>query len=264
MIIIPSTSRSIRLVYLLIAAGSNSVDTQEVWRLGLFLNPQCAPGGNFDLYAWELYLPVGSAGSPTTIFTSALEICSGYSNPGCFFTEAGDGAMVMKVPGSPSSSGCVTTPNTKYCRTELREENPSSRDPKAATNRLSATVSVPKPDNSNHGTVIGQIHMASSVSSYPVVKLYYNLNGDLTMGVHKSGLGGTEDYTSLGTISVGQKFSYEIQYGKVSLSVSINGRATEDVSLGNLDSPWSYFKTENHNQGDSPSEVHFFEVAVQH
>lgn len=228
------------------------------------LNPQCAPGGNFDLSVWELQLPVGSAGSPTTISTSALEGCSGYSNRGYFFTESGDGAMVMKVPGSPSSSGCVTTPNTKFCRTELREENPSSWDPKAATNRLSATVSVPKPDNSNHGTVIGQIHMDSSVSSYPVAKLYYNSNGDITIGVHKSRSGGTEYYTSLGSILVGQKFSYEIRYENGSLSVSINGGAAKDVSLGNLDPPLSYFKAGNYNQGDSPSEVHFFEVAVQH
>ena len=64
------------------------------------------------------------------------------------------GSMV-KVPGSPSSSGCVTTPNSLHCRTELRETSPSSWDPKAATNRLSVSLAVVQPDDSSHGTVIG-------------------------------------------------------------------------------------------------------------
>lgn len=230
------------------------------------LSPQCAPGGNFDFSTWELQLPIGNPGSPTTISSSALQGCSGYQDLGhdYFFAESGDGALVMKVPGSPSSSGCVTTPNTKFCRTELREQNPSSWDPKAAKNRLGATVSVPKPDNSNHGTVVGQIHMDASVSSFPVAKLYYNSNGDISVGVHKSRSGGTEYYTSMGNIALGKTFTYEIRYENGTLSVSINGGAAKVVSLGNLNSPLSYFKAGNYNQGDSPSEVHFFKISVQH
>ncbi|KAJ5459512.1 uncharacterized protein N7458_001064 [Penicillium daleae] len=230
------------------------------------LNPQCAPGGNFDFSSWELQLPIGNPGSPTTISSSALEGCSGYQDPGhdYFFTESGDGALVLKVPGAPSSSGCVTTPNTKFCRTELREQSPSSWDPRAAKNRLSATVSVPKPDNSNHGTVVGQIHMDASVSSFPVAKLYYKSNGDISIGVHKSQSGGTEYYTSIGNIPVGKTFSYEIRYENSTLSLSINGGALKEVSLGNLNSPSSYFKAGNYNQGDTPSEVHFFDISVQH
>ncbi|OBT40793.1 hypothetical protein VE00_08935 [Pseudogymnoascus sp. WSF 3629] len=230
------------------------------------LNPSCAPGGNFDFSTWELQLPIGSPGSPTTISESALEGCSGYQDPGhdYFFTESGDGAMVMKVPGSPSSSGCVTTPNTKYCRTELREENPSSWDPKAAKNRLSATLSVPKADDSKHGTIVGQIHMDSSVSNYPVAKLYYNSKGDLTMGVHKSRSGGPEYYTSFGNIPLKTTFSYDIRYENSILTLGINGGAAKTISLGNLNPPLSYFKAGNYNQGNASSEVHFFAVSVQH
>jgi hypothetical protein len=230
------------------------------------LNPKCAPGGNFDFSTWELQLPIGEPGSPTTISSPDLEGCSGYQDPkhDYFFTESGDGALVMKVPGSPSSSGCVTTPNTKFCRTELRELNPSSWDPRAAKNRLSATVSVPKPDKSNHGTVVGQIHMDASVSSFPVAKLYYASNGDISIGVHKSRSGGTEYYTSVGNIPVGETFIYEIRYENSTLSLGINGGALREVSLGNLNPPLSYFKAGNYNQGDTPSEVHFFEISVQH
>jgi hypothetical protein len=230
------------------------------------LNASCAPGGNFDFSTWELQLPIGTPGSPTTISSSALEGCSGYQDPGhsYFFTEGGDGAMVMKVPGSPSSSGCVTTPNTKYCRTELREENPSSWDPTAAVNRLTATLSVPKADDSTHGTIVGQIHMDASISTYPVAKLYYKNNGDLTIGVHKSRSGGTEYYTSLGNIAAGKTFSYDIRYQSSALTVSINGGSAKSVSLGNLNSPLSYFKAGNYNQGNSSSEVHFLAISVQH
>lgn len=146
------------------------------------LNPKCAPGGNFDLSVWDLQLPIGSKGSPTTISSSSLEGCSGYQNSLYFFTESGDGALVMKVPGSPSSSGCVTTPNSKHCRTELRETNPSSWDPNAATNRLTATLAVVEPDNSSHGTVIGQVHIEDSVSSKLVCELYYSSAGVIIMG----------------------------------------------------------------------------------
>ena len=45
------------------------------------LNPGVAPGGNFNLSVWELQLPIGSPGSPTTILPSQLEGANGYQNP---------------------------------------------------------------------------------------------------------------------------------------------------------------------------------------
>ena len=228
------------------------------------LNPSCAPGGNFNFAHWELQLPIGSAGSPETISSSELQGCSGYEESDYFYTDSKDGTMVMIVPGNPSSSGCVTTPNSNFCRTELREEDPTSWDPKAATNRLSATVTVVKADNSKYGTIIGQIHMDSSVSTYPVAKLYCSSTGSLSVGVHKSISGGTEYHTSFGTIPLGTSFTYELIYEKGVLSVSINGKAAKTISLGNLGSPLSYFKAGNYNQGSSPSEIHFSAVSIVH
>src|SRR6266550_3181194 len=69
----------------------------------LALNPSCAPGGNFDLSYWDLQLPSGTTGHPTTISSSSLQGCNGYQNDRYFFTDSGDGTLVMKVPGSPSS-----------------------------------------------------------------------------------------------------------------------------------------------------------------
>ncbi len=100
------------------------------------LTPSCSPGGNFDMSKWSLQLPTGSQGAVTTIQASQLQGCSGFQDFNYFFTESGDGALVMKVPGSPASSGCVTTPNALHCRTELRETNPSSWDPNGPVNRM--------------------------------------------------------------------------------------------------------------------------------
>ncbi|KAJ7574924.1 polysaccharide lyase family 7 protein [Mycena floridula] len=227
------------------------------------LNPACAPGGNFDLSHWELQLPIGSTGSPQTISTSSLEGCSGFQNFDYFFTESGDGALVMKVPGSPASAGCVTTPNSLHCRTELREENPSSWSPSAALNRLIVSLAVTVPDDSSHGTVIGQIHIDDSVSTKPVCELYYNSNGDISIGVEQTRAGGNEVFTALGNVPIGTQFTYELEYSSGLLKVAING-VFKTLDTFELDEPTSYFKVGNYNQGSSPSDVHFFSISVQH
>lgn len=228
------------------------------------LNPSCAPGGNFDLSIWNLQLPIGNPGDPETIDSSQLEGCGGYQDPGhqYFFTESGDGALVMKVPAF--SSGCVTTPNSKHCRTELRESNPESWDPNADTNRLTVSLAVETPDDSNYGTVVGQIHMDDSVSTKPVCELYYNSNGDLTMGVEQTRSGGDEVFTVVGNVPVGTQFTYEIAFENNVLTVSINGGDAQELSTYSLDAPASYFKAGNYNQGSDASDVHFYSINVQH
>ncbi len=229
------------------------------------LNPNCAPGGNFDLSKWKLQLPIGSPGNPTTVSSSSLQGCSGYSNSNYFFTESADCALVMKVPGSPSSSGCVTTPNSKHCRTELCEANPSNWDPNASRNRLSATLAVTQPDDGSHGTVIGQIHVDDSVSSKPVCELYFSSSGVINMGVEQTRSGGNSViYTTIGKVPVGTVLSYEIRYEKNVLSVSINGGAAKTLSTFSLNATPSYFKVGDYNQGNSPSDVHFFAITVSH
>lgn len=233
------------------------------------LNPSCAPGGNLDLSPWSLQLPTGSQGHPTTISSSKLQGCNGYTDNGQdFYTESGDGALVMKMPGD-TSTGCVTTPNSAHCRTEFREVNPSdgspaSWSPNASTNRLNATLVVSQPDNSSRGTVIGQVHMDDSVSSKPVCELYYNSNGVLSMGVEQTRSGGNEKYTQVGTVPVGTEFTYEIRYEGNVLTMSINGGNAQKLDTYSLDAPASYFKAGNYNQGSSPSNVHFFSLSVEH
>lgn len=170
----------------------------------------------------------------------------------------------MKVAGSPKSAHCVTTKNSEHCRTELRESNPMSWDPKAATNRLKATLVVVQADDSARGTVVGQIHIDDDVSSKPVCELYYNAKGQITMGVEKTQAGGESVYTEIATVPVGTGWSYEIIYEKGALGVAVNGGAVKTLSQNSLGNPLSYFKAGNYNQGNSPSEVHFFDLDVTH
>ncbi|KAH8667040.1 alginate lyase-domain-containing protein [Xylariales sp. PMI_506] len=230
-------------------------------RLASALSPSCAPGGNFDLSVWDLQLPIGSTGDPTTISTSALEGCSGYENFDYFFTESGDGALVMKVPGSPDTTGCVTTANSEHCRTELRETNPSSWDPNAAVNRLTATLAVLEAGGS---TCIGQIHIDDSISTKPVAELYYADSGAITIGVEQTRAGGNQIVSPVGNIPLGQVFSYEIRYEGNVLEVALNGGAFTTFSTYSLDAPSSYFKVGNYLQGDTASDVHFFAIGVTH
>ncbi|KAF5876260.1 putative polysaccharide lyase family 7 protein [Botrytis fragariae] len=226
------------------------------------LKPTCAPGGNIDLSKWTLQLPSGTQGHPDSVTGSKLAGCSGYTSKDYFYTNT-DGSIVMKVPGGVST-GCVTTANSKHCRTELREASPSSWSPSSASNKLSATLQVVTADDSSHGTVIGQIHIDDSVSSKPVCELFYNSKGVISMGVEQTRDGGNEIVTQVGSVAVGSKFSYEIAYEGGKLSVAINGGAAKTLDTYQLDSPKSYFKAGNYNQGNSKSEVHFFAIDVQH
>lgn len=228
-------------------------------------NSSSAGMTGFELNKWSLQLPVGKPGNPTTI--SGSNLAGSGKKPADFekYFQMENGIIKMMVPGSSKKTGCVTTKNSKHCRTEFRETNPKSWKPTAAKNRLSATLTVLKADDSTHGTCIGQIHIDDSVSTKPVAELYYNSQGALTFGVEQTRAGGNEKIIPIqGKIPLGTKFSYMIAYEKGELSVTINGGKKQKFDQYELDNPLSYFKAGNYNQGDSPSEVHFFGIKTEH
>jgi hypothetical protein len=112
-----------------------------------------SPATNFNLAQWELQLPTGTPGNPTTISSSQLQ--GGFQDQ-YFFTNSSDGFLGMKDPGI----NCVTTPNSAHCRTELREMNADGSAASwfpSGTNKLDATLKVEDPGGS---VVIGQVHLA--------------------------------------------------------------------------------------------------------
>ena len=227
------------------------------------IDPSCAPGGNFNLSKFNLQLPTGENHKPDQISGSDLAGCTGYTND-VFYTDSSSGTLVMKVCGSSSSCGCVTTKNSKHCRTELREKSPNSWSPSSPINRLSASLAVVKADDSKHGTVVGQIHVDDSVSKKPVCELFVNQQGEVTMGVEQVPDESSLEYTKVGEVTIGERFSYEIRYEGGKLSVSIDGGERKELGTGGLQGPKSYFKAGNYNQGDSPSEVHFYSIDIRH
>lgn len=220
-------------------------------------NGSAPPGTNFDMSVWELQEPTGTPGSPTTISNSQLE--GGFQDQ-YFFTNSADGSLGMKDPGT----NCVTTPNSTHCRTELREVNKDG-SPAAwlanGNNTLNATLTV---FNAGGEVCIGQIHLADYISSKPLAQLYYQDNGNISIGVEQTLAGGDEVLTNLGNVPVGQAFSYELSYSNNSLSVSINGGAPVHLSTYSIGHFPVYFKAGAYGQTTSADDLHFYALKVSH
>jgi hypothetical protein len=175
-----------------------------------------------------------------------------------------DGALVTKVPGSTSTSDCVTTANSTHCRTELRESSPKFWNPNGKTNSLKVQLAVKKPDDGKYGTVIGQVKIDESTSSKPLAELFYAQDGTLRMGVSQVPDVSSLKMTEVGHVTVGTKFDYVLKYEACKLSVKIGSASEQVLSTGNVGCPNSYFKVGNYNQGDSASEVWLYKIGVQH
>lgn len=228
-------------------------------------DPSCAPGGNFDLTPWSLQLPTGSPGKVDTISSEELQGCDGYTGE-TFYTDESTGDMVLLAPGNPDITGCVTTPGSQHCRTELREVVPgtgeqASWDP-SGTNVLRVGMRVVRADDGGHGTAIGQVFAAEA--SKPIAEMYFSREGEIVVGVKPDAESGQE-ITSVGWVEVGSSFDYEMSYSAGVLSVTINGAETE-LDTYSWESPACYFKAGNYNQGESgdESEVHISAVEVIH
>jgi hypothetical protein len=218
----------------------------------------CAPSGLFDLSVFTLQLPTGSAGNVDSISSTKLSGCDGWRSKDYFYMD-GD-ALVMKVPGSH----CVTTQNSQHCRTELRESSPRSWDPETPINSLKVELAVVKADNSKYGTVIGQVKVDGDVSTKPLAEVFYARDGTIRIGVSQVPNVSSLKMGEVGHVAVGTRFGYELKYQSGRLSIRIGGGREQFLDTGKIRSPKSYFKVGNYNQGDSTSEVRFYEIDVRH
>jgi hypothetical protein len=225
------------------------------------LNPNLPPSGNFDLSVWDLQLPIGPAGNPTTITSAALQ--AGYTST-YFHTDSSSGALDFYTP---EGNGCTTTANSSSCRTELREETTGGVDaawPDTGTNTLSATLAVTSVAGSPKGVVFGQIHFASAISNKPLIELFYSSSGAIEAGVEQTLSGGNEKTTQLGSVPVGQKFSYTISLSANVLTVTINGKTTGIANPFPANLAY-YFKAGDYGQGTAPGDsVSFYALSIVH
>ncbi|GAB3855509.1 polysaccharide lyase family 7 protein [Dactylosporangium cerinum] len=229
------------------------------------LNPAVAPGGNFDLSIWQLQLPVGSPGAPTTIPSSQLRGANGYTNPAYFFTDKNDGSMTFWAPEKG-----VTTPNSNYARSELREMNASGSAADwrlAGSHRLSATLRIP---NVTKNVCVGQVHLGTGgPSTKPLLELYYRPNGDIYLGTENSPDGG-QTLHLVGNVPLGVKWSYVIAIsGGNRINLTVNGSTTSYAIPSSFNQYGMYFKAGSYNQSSSDSttngaKVKFYSLTVNH
>lgn len=227
-------------------------------------SPTVAPGGNFNLSVWELQEPVGSPGSPTTIPSSELQGANGFQDS-YFYTDTRDGAMTFWAPEKG-----VTTPNSNYARSELREMNSNGTAADWAlsgTHKLSATLRVVSV--TSH-VCVGQIHLGTGGSSTkPLVELYYYNNGNIVVGTEDSPSGGQTTHT-VGTVAIGKTWSYVLGVsGGNTINLTVNGTTTHYAIPSSFDVYKEYFKAGSYNQSSSNSttngaRVAFYGLTVSH
>jgi hypothetical protein len=228
------------------------------------LNPNVSPGGNFNLAIWQLQLPVGSPGSPTTIQPAQLKGASGYSNPAYFWTDKNDGSMTFWAPEKG-----VTTPNSNYARSELREmnSNGSAADWTLAGNHtLSAELRVVSVTSN---VCVGQVHLGSGGSSTkPLLELYYHSNGDIYLGTENSPDGG-QTLHHITNVAIGAHFTYVINVTGNKINLTVNGAKTSYSIPSSFNAYKQYFKAGSYNQSSSNSttngaKVKFYSLTVSH
>jgi len=227
------------------------------------LDPTVAPGGNFDLSVWSLQLPIGTD-SPTTIQPAQLKGPDGYTNPAYFWTDKNDGSMTFWDPEAG-----VTTPNSNYARTELREMNANGSAADwslSGTHRLNARLRIVSVTKS---VCVGQIHVGSGgTSTKPLVELYYAPNGDITLGTEDSTDGGQTRHP-VGNVPLGTQWNYEIAVVGGQLKLTVNGTTTTYPIPSSFNAYHQYFKAGDYNQSSSTStsngaKVKFYSLTVSH
>jgi hypothetical protein len=228
------------------------------------LDPRVAPGGNFDLSLWELQLPTGSSGSPTTVAPAQLEGPNGFQDS-YFHTSSSDGAMTFWDPENG-----VTTTNSNFPRSELREMTSSGAAANwfaPGTHTMTATLRVTQvPDH----VCVGQVHLGSGGSSKPLFELFYYANGDIEMAIEQSPAGGNEVLYNVGNVPLGTQWSYVLGVSGSTISLVLNGGAKRTWTASSSFNGYGlYFKAGDYDQSSGSSSsvgarVGFYSLSVHH
>ncbi|MDB5799069.1 MAG: hypothetical protein JWL63_8 [Rhodocyclales bacterium] len=199
------------------------------------LSTTVAPGKNFSLSGYTLQLPTGSSGNVDT--KTGAELAAGFTKSPWFYTDTGDGSMVM---GDPSVGW--TTSGSLHPRTELRENASWAT---SGTNLLDATVTVTKvPSN----TAIAQIFQAAPAPSKPLCELQYTSSGVVKLLLESTNQGGSSTTTTIASVPVGTKFTYQLKLSGSTITVKVNSTTKTFTMDSSFVGESFYFKAGNYDQ----------------
>jgi hypothetical protein len=177
-----------------------------------------------------------------------------------YFQQSRD-SVTFAVQGG----GYVTTPHSRYPRSELSEERHWRMG--SGTHRLTATLSVDQLPPSGD-IVVGQVHQTapSGQKPRPPVELHYR-NGHMYVSVldGNSPSAGRREYQVGGYVPVGQQFSYQLQVNTDgSLDVWAAGGHTRVQLSNSFDGSSLYFKAGDYAQDTSGnSAVTFSQLDIE-
>ena len=184
-----------------------------------------------------------------------------------FFTDPTDGSMSFWDPENG-----VTTADSDYPRSELREmtaAGAAANWPTTGTNTLSATLKATQiPDH----VAVGQIHLGTGtpVSTKPLLELFYYATGAIVMAIEQTPAGGNEVQHAVGNVPLGTKWSYVIGLAGNSISLTIDGGATQTFGMSStFDQEGMYFKAGDYDQSVGSSatvgaKVQFYALTIFH
>jgi hypothetical protein len=227
------------------------------------LNPNVAPGGNFDLSRWTLQEPVlDSSGNIKQVGPSQLVGSTGYQDQ-YFFTNKTTGAMEFWVPENGAH-----TANSSFPRSELRETQPGGDWFLPGTHIQTATLVV----NDTVGTVtIGQIHLGTNgtpSSTKPLLELQCTTSGNIQLFLETSPSGGGASHF-ITNVPLGTKFDYMIKLVGNTITIMANGVTQTFAMDSSYNSEDFYFKAGAYLQTTGSSStlgahVSFYALKVTH
>ena len=192
-----------------------------------------APGDNFKLDIYTLQLPTGAQGNVATKKGPELE--AGFTDPHYFYSGS-DGAMVMMDPRVG-----YTTSGSVHPRTEFRENAIWTT---GGTNLLDAQVAVTKvPGN----TAIAQIFQGTGPSK-PLCELQYSSSGAVKLFLEKTNQGGSSTTTTITTVPLGTKFTYQLKLSGKTITVRVNNTTKTFTMDDSFVGEKFYFKAGNYDQ----------------
>ena len=176
------------------------------------LNPEVAPGGNFDLTAWTLQLSEGTGGE-RAVSAAELAGAHGYTDER-FYTNSMDGAMILVVPQPEGASAPASG------RTEFSEVT----DGWAAygTHSLEAELQIPQ--------LAGPVAVAGIWQAWPqtgpLCEVVYAPDGSLQLRIWRTPEGTGTDSVEIGKAAAGQHFLLTLLLSDDGITANIDGHNT--------------------------------------